>query len=415
MGSRAFIIAVLLMICLSAYLFASAPPPLSEDTRTGLKIPIERMFAMAEAENDVVRALWTQEIVGAGKKAGLRFNEDWREQDVEAGPLPALFLRETAKSLERHPVRLSLFLGSDFPINDANRFEGLQHEKFQLIKQTRASQFFLSPDTGLYTAMFEDVAVVEPCVQCHNDHKQSPKNDWKLHDVMGATTWMYPDKSVTVEELMTIITALRQGFREAYSAYLTKAETFSRRPEIGKKWPRDGYYLPTVEVFMAEAMRRASPETLATLFSLVDPLSPLAPAAEAVSSSEVQEKAVTAPESLPKTRAGVIELAAPSRQASPAAQPSSATISPALRVTEQTQGMLGLYSRAESWVEVKDATGKQLLQGLLSGKEICALRGVPPFQVVLGNPRAIVLDYNRQPVDTQIYAHRKVARFEVGK
>jgi cytoskeleton protein RodZ len=77
--------------------------------------------------------------------------------------------------------------------------------------------------------------------------------------------------------------------------------------------------------------------------------------------------------------------------------------------------MLGLYGRAESWVEVKDTTGKRLLQGLLSGKGICALRGVPPFQVVLGNPRAIVLDYNRQPVDTKIYAHRKVARFEVGK
>jgi hypothetical protein len=206
---------------------------------------------------------------------------------------------------------------------------------------------------------------------------------------------------VTVEELMTIITALRQGFREAYSAYLAKAETFSRRPEIGKKWPRDGYYLPTVEVFMAEAMRRASPKTLAALFSFVAPLSPLAPAAEAVSGSEVQEKAVTAPESLP--------------QAPPAVQPPSAPIASAVRVTEQTQGMLGLYSRAESWVEVKDATGKRLLQGLLSGKEICALRGVPPFQVVLGNPRAIVLDYNRQPVDTKIYAHRKVARFEVGK
>jgi hypothetical protein len=36
MGSRAFIITVLLMICLSAYLFASAPSPLPEDTRTGL-------------------------------------------------------------------------------------------------------------------------------------------------------------------------------------------------------------------------------------------------------------------------------------------------------------------------------------------------------------------------------------------
>jgi len=55
------------------------------------------------------RAIWTKEIVGEGKKAGLKFDEHWRDADLEAGPLPALFLRETAKSMERSPLRLSLF------------------------------------------------------------------------------------------------------------------------------------------------------------------------------------------------------------------------------------------------------------------------------------------------------------------
>ena len=196
------------------------------------------------------------------------FDEDWRDRGVEAGPLPALFLRETAASLEKNRVRLNLFLGSDFPINDANRFDDIQKEKFELLKQTQEPQFFYSEDIQLYTAMFPDLAIVQPCITCHNAHEESPKNDWKLGDIMGATTWSYPNQSVTLDELMTMLAALRKGFRDAYTAYLAKVENFSDLPEVGNKWPKDGYYLPSTDVFMEEASRRASAHTLEAILSL---------------------------------------------------------------------------------------------------------------------------------------------------
>jgi hypothetical protein len=254
-----------------AYLLISAPPPLPEKTASGPAIPVERLFTLVEAENDVVRALWTQDIVGAGKAVGLKFDEHWRDLDVEAGPLPALFLRATAVYLEKDPVRLSLFLGSDFPINPANRFQGLQSEKFNLIKETQAPQFFFAADTGLYTAMFADTAVASPCIQCHNEHPDSPKKDWKLHEVMGATTWSYPEASVSTEEMLRIVAALRRGFQEAYTAYVKKTEEFARRPEIGSRWPKDCYCLPDVPIFMTEIERRTSAETLKTMFAAVSP------------------------------------------------------------------------------------------------------------------------------------------------
>ena len=285
-ANRSFIVYVLILIALIAYLFVSAPPPLPETKATGAAVPVERVFAIVEAENDIVRALWTQEIVAAGKKVGLKFDEDWREASVEAGPLPALFLRETAKSLEKHPVQLSLFLGSDFPIREANRFAGLQMEKFQRIKATREPEFFFEPSTRMHTAMFSDTAVVEACITCHNEHPQSPKNDWRLNEVMGATTWMYPASEVTLEELMQILRALRQGFREAYSAYLDKAKTFSAPPAIGERWPREGYYLPAVEVFLAEAAKHASHETLAAIHAALEPSAK--PESEARRAAEAQ-------------------------------------------------------------------------------------------------------------------------------
>ncbi|MBE0437383.1 MAG: DUF3365 domain-containing protein, partial [Methylomicrobium sp.] len=197
MSNKTFWVTLAALTCLSIYLFVSAPPPL-DDNKMKQTIPVEQLFILVQAENSKVRELWTKEIVGEGVKAGLKFDERWRDNDLDAGPLPALFLRETAKSLEKSPLRLSLFLGSDYPISPDNRFEGLQMDKFQLIRQTHQPQFFFMADTRLYTGMFADIAVVKPCVECHNDHEKSPKNDWRLNDVMGGTTWMYPDRAVSL-------------------------------------------------------------------------------------------------------------------------------------------------------------------------------------------------------------------------
>jgi hypothetical protein len=271
MADRRFVLAALALACLAIYLFVSAPPPLEEKAAAAATIPVERMFTVLEAENDAVRALWTQEIVGAGQKAGLKFDEHWRDADLEAGPLPALFLRETARSLERNPVRLSLFLGSDFPINDANRFEGLQLERFRVLRQTGEAQFFHTPDTGLHTGMFSDIAVAQPCVDCHNEHEQTPKKDWRLNDIMGATTWLYPAEAVTAEEFLAAVAALHVAFEDAYRGYIEKVRGFAKPPEIGSHWPREGYYLPSPEAFMAEAYRRMAPQTLAALAAIAGP------------------------------------------------------------------------------------------------------------------------------------------------
>jgi hypothetical protein len=265
MTDRSVWLGALALGCLGIYLFVSAPPPLEEQRPAAASIPVAEMFEILEAENDAVRALWTGEIVGAGIKVGLKFDEYWREQDVEAGPLPALFLRETAKSLERNPVQLSLFLGSDFPISDSNRFEGLQLERFRLLRQTGEPQFFYMADTRLHTGMFSDVAVAAPCVDCHNEHPQSEKKNWRLNDVMGATTWVYPADVVSVEEFLEAVTALHKGFADAYAAYIAKARTFAQPPAVGERWPRDGYFVPSTEVFMQEVYRLTAPQTLAAL------------------------------------------------------------------------------------------------------------------------------------------------------
>ena len=113
------------------------PEETSETVIVENAFSVEEVLEMVSKENDITRTLYTKAIVGKGKAQGMKFDEDWRKDDVEAGPLPALFLRGVATSIKKSPVPLGLYLGSDFPINAANKFVGKQADLFKEIKENQ--------------------------------------------------------------------------------------------------------------------------------------------------------------------------------------------------------------------------------------------------------------------------------------
>jgi hypothetical protein len=269
MTKESFVLLSLSLVCLSVYLFAHAPPLISDDSTVGSQIPVQKMFDILNAENAAVRTLWTKAAVEQGKKNGLKFDEHWKDTNVEAGPLPALFLRETAKSLVKSPTLLRLFLGSDYPIASSNKFTGVQLSNIQNIRKTMQPQYFYDQTTKMYMAMYPDVAVTKGCVDCHNNHPNSPKKDWLLQEIMGATTWSYPKEFVNSEEIVKNISYLRNGFKDAYLSYLEKVQTFAVKPEIGDRWPKDGFFLPNIDIFVQTIENQNSAHSLQRLTKLI--------------------------------------------------------------------------------------------------------------------------------------------------
>jgi hypothetical protein len=347
---------------LTVYLFVNAPPALSART-TGERhtMPIRAVFALLQQENSAARALWTEEIVQHGTAAGLAFGEHWQDAGVAEGPLPALFLRETARNLEQTRLHLRVFLGSPYPINRDNQLTGVQAVRFAAVEQTGIPEQFFEPSTGMQTAMFADRAVAEGCVTCHNEHPGSPKTDWRLHDVMGATTWMYPDEAVSVERAVELIGALRSSIRAAYTSYLAKAAAFPHPPEIGARWPRDGYYLPNPDVFMAELASRTS---TATMQGLLDPPSALAPSGPLLAS------AVTA---TPIAQPPALEPDAVAGHPSPVPQ-------------------LVIRSTRSTRVTVDHADHRLMITRLPAGAAT-SLTSRPPLRIKLSQPSGVEIEY----------------------
>ncbi|NLR90774.1 c-type heme family protein [Flammeovirga agarivorans] len=260
------------IIGLVQFFFSCQPLPEDDTTKASdKKYSIQEAFTIVAKENDVARTLYTKAIVGEGKKKGLKFDEDWEKDHIEAGPLPALFLRGIASDIrKRKEVPLGLFLGSDFPIRKSNKFTGKQAELFAEMRNDEEPKFFYDEENQLYTAMFPDFASANACVSCHNKHPETTKSDWKLGDIQGATTWTYPEDSVSFNELQEIIMAYRNGASSTFQKYIDKTKTFKDNdvPVVGDDWPKKGYQLPEPTIFLDSVGELASEETLNAILKI---------------------------------------------------------------------------------------------------------------------------------------------------
>ena len=264
---RFWTIVVLGAAVLLTYLFATAPVPLETVSQERMTMSTEEALTLLAHENDVTRTLSTKAIVGKGKAHGLTFREDWAETNVIAGPLPALFLRGVAQHLTESEIPLNLFLGSDHPIEQANLLEGRQAEEFAAMRLDTLPKHFLDDGSGYHVSMFPDYAGAAPCVSCHNAHEKSPKSDWALGDIMGATTWAYPSDSVTTDEFMAMLEAYRAGVSFVWSNYLQELDQMEpqAKPDIGAKWPSSGPFIPDHATLRDSLDRLSGPRILSEL------------------------------------------------------------------------------------------------------------------------------------------------------
>jgi cytoskeleton protein RodZ len=89
-----------------------------------------------------------------------------------------------------------------------------------------------------------------------------------------------------------------------------------------------------------------------------------------------------------------------------AAAAAGAHLAAANGVAAAGEARLALRFSDVSWVEVYDAGGRRLLQGLGSADSARILSGAPPLRVVLGNAPAVAVELNGRPVTLDGLVHR---------
>ncbi len=155
--------------------------------------------AMADAVHTVLeadRTAYTRLIVNrlANEEKVIQASEHWK--DEKALLLPAQMFRAGAELAQEQGADFSYALLSLWPINSQNKPKteaeetGLKH----VVDHPNENYYGEETLGGIryFTAVYADKAVAKACIVCHNNHKDSPKTDFKMNDVMGGVVIRIP-------------------------------------------------------------------------------------------------------------------------------------------------------------------------------------------------------------------------------
>jgi hypothetical protein len=154
---------------------------------------------MADALHAVMasdRAVYTKKVVNRlqNEQKVIKASEHW--EDDKALPLPAQMFRMGAEMVNEKKAGFTYSLLSMWPVNKQNTPKTDAEKKgLQFVADNPGKNYYeeeMLGDQKYFTAVYADTAVAPACVSCHNDHKDSPKRDFKLDDVMGGVVLRIP-------------------------------------------------------------------------------------------------------------------------------------------------------------------------------------------------------------------------------
>lgn len=75
---------------------------------------------------------------------------------------------------------------------------------------------------------------------------------------------------------------------------------------------------------------------------------------------------------------------------------------------------LALRFTEDSWVEIADVTGRRLMYRMGRAGQVVRLRGLAPFDILLGNAPGVTIEYNGEPYRDIPISRQNVASFRLG-
>ncbi|MFQ5687431.1 MAG: methyl-accepting chemotaxis protein [Candidatus Scalindua sp.] len=150
------------------------------------------------------RKQYTKNIIVKLKKDGIADVHPNRDYAKVGGgiPLPATFVQEVSSKINEKGV-YSYDLLSKWNINkEKGLYTDFEKEAFDYLYNKEGNAFSrFMVHNGVYTLRYAtaDIASAEACVRCHNNHAESPRNDFKLGDVMGVLVVNIPIGTVSAQ------------------------------------------------------------------------------------------------------------------------------------------------------------------------------------------------------------------------
>jgi len=158
------------------------------------KLYTDSLFAVMKADRTNYTKLVVQRL-GPNGSGAVKPDEHWEEFD-NGTLLPAQMFRAGSEAVAEMTDEFTYSLQSLWPIGKQNGPKTpVEKEGLEYISANPGENFYGEEKLGgvtYYTAVYPDVAVSPACTTCHNEHKDSPKTDFEIGEVMGGVIIRVP-------------------------------------------------------------------------------------------------------------------------------------------------------------------------------------------------------------------------------
>jgi hypothetical protein len=143
------------------------------------------------------RTVYTKLIINRlqNEEKVIKASEHWK--DDKALVLPAQMFRYGSEMVAEKGANFSYSLLSLWPVNKQNSPKtAVEKEGLEAVAKS-GTAFYKEEALGgkkYFTAIYPDKAIAKACITCHNDHKDSPRKDFKMGEVMGSVVLRIPMK-----------------------------------------------------------------------------------------------------------------------------------------------------------------------------------------------------------------------------
>ena len=141
------------------------------------------------------RTYYTKVIVPRLIELGGSLGADYHQTRGQF-PLPVTYVKEVSEQLAAQGGLFQSRLVSPWPINPSKGLtDQFQREAFNYLRIYPTGRFYRLDQVegrAVFRYMTADIAAVQSCLDCHNNHPLSTKRDFKLNDVMGGLEVTFP-------------------------------------------------------------------------------------------------------------------------------------------------------------------------------------------------------------------------------
>jgi hypothetical protein len=142
------------------------------------------------------RTVYTREVVNRlqNDEKVIKASEHWK--DEKALPLPAQMFRMGAEMVAEKKAGFTYALLSMWPVNKQNKPKTeVEKQGLKFVADNPGKNHYAEEalgDKSYFTAVYADTAIAPACIKCHNEHKDSPRQDFKIGDIMGGVVIRIP-------------------------------------------------------------------------------------------------------------------------------------------------------------------------------------------------------------------------------